>query len=91
MGVFQIGNPTKCAICHRFNQWVQDCPNRDNGNTNIVNGVVLHQRYFDNTNELKCLIPETWSSALLHRRASKTVRGEEWLIKYITNLNNNEM
>ena len=40
MGVFQIGNPTKCAICHRFNQWVQDCPNRDNGNTNFENNTI---------------------------------------------------
>ena len=74
-----MGNPTKCAICHSINHWAQNCPDRENENTYVVNEVVSHQSDYDNPNELRHLTSETWSSALLDCGASKTVCGKEWL------------
>ena len=45
----------KCAICHNINQWAQNCPDRENENTFIVNELALHQSDFENPNELKNL------------------------------------
>ena len=84
------GNPTKHAICHSFNHWAQNCLDRENENTFIVNEVVLHQGDIDNPNELKNLTSETWSSALLDCGASKTVCRKEWLTQYVNNLSDED-
>ena len=72
----EYGNPTKWAICHSINHWVQNCPDRESENTYVVNEVVLHQSDYNNPNKLKHLTSETWSSALLDCGASKTVCGK---------------
>ena len=82
------GVQTRCAICQSINHWAQNCPDNINSefNTYVVNEVVLHQSDYDNPQELKHLMSETWSSAVLDCGASKTVCGKEWLNQYITNL-----
>lgn len=86
----KYGNQTKCAICHSINHWAHNCPDRESENTFVVNEVILHQSDYDNPSELKYLMSETWSSALLDCGASKTVCGKEWLTQYINNLNDHD-
>lgn len=66
---------TRCAIRQSTNHWAQWCPERNNQDqkTFTVNEIVLHQSVYNNTQELKTLMSETWSSALLDGGASKTV------------------
>ena len=83
-----MGIQTRCTICRSINHWSQNCP--DNINTEhktyVANEVVLYQTDNDNAQELKHLMSETWSSALLDCGASKTVCGKEWLNQYTSNL-----
>ena len=83
------GLPTRCMICQSINHWAQNCPDKEpyEHSTYVVNNeVVLHQTDYDQPNELKSLISETWSSALLDCGASKTVCGKELFTQYINNL-----
>ena len=82
------GIQTRCAICQRINHWSQNCPGNINTecNTCVVNEVVLHQADYDSPQELKHLMSETSSSALLDCGGSKTVCSKEWLNQYISNL-----
>ena len=52
--------------------------------------MILHQTDYENLQELKHLIAETWRSALVDCAASKTVCGKEWLKQYMTNLSEHE-
>ena len=83
-----MGIQTRCTICRSINHWSQNCPDNVNTehNTYVANEVVLYQTDDDNAQELKHLMSETWSSALLDCGASKTVCGKEWLNQYISNL-----
>ena len=78
------------VICYNINHCAQNCPDRENENTFIVNEVVLYQSDFDNPNELKNLTSETLSSALLDCGTSKTVCGKEWLTQYVKNLSDED-
>ena len=82
------GIQTRCTVCQSINHWSQDCPDNINTehSTYIVNEVVLHQTDYDSQQELKYLMSETWSTALLNCGAIKTVCGKEWLNQYISNL-----
>ena len=85
--VDKFGVQTKCSVCESINHWAQNCPDREpEHNTYVINEVVLHQSDIESTQELKHLMAETWSSALLDCGASKTVCGKEWLNQYINNL-----
>ena len=46
---------------------------------------MLHQNDYDSPDELKFLMAESWSSALLDCGASKTVCGKIWLDQFIQN------
>ena len=61
------GLPTKCAICDCFNHWQKQCPdkNKVEHKTCIADEIVLHQNDYDSPDELKFLMAESWSSALL--------------------------
>ena len=56
----------------------------------MSNEVVLHQSDYDNPDDLKSLMSETWSSALLDCGASKTVCGKEWFTQFVNNLQSSE-
>ena len=72
------GLPTRCAIYDSVNHWAQHCPNKNTEQrTYLSNKVVLHQSEYDDPDDLKFLMSETWSSALLDCGASKTVCGKE--------------
>ena len=72
------GLPTKCAICDSFNHWQKQCPDKDKveHKTYTADEIVLHQNDYDSPDELKFLMAESWSSALLDCGASKTVCGK---------------
>ena len=57
--------------------WGQDCPDRSNqtNNTWLSHETVLFQADFDNPNELKGLLDQSWNTAVLDSDASKTVCG----------------
>ena len=84
------GVQTRCSVCQSINHWATNCPDNNEHNTYVVNEVVLHQSDYDSPQDLKRLMSETWSSALLDCGASKTVCGKEWLNQYISNLSTNE-
>ena len=82
------GRTSRCSICDSGNHWVQRCPDRtsqDNG-TYVVHEIVLHQTDLHNSEQLKALVAESWSSGLLDCGASKTVCGDKWLTEYINSL-----
>ena len=54
--------------------------------TYIADEGVLHQNDYDSPDELKVLIAESWSSALLDCGVGKTVFGKIWLDQFIQNL-----
>ena len=84
----RYGVTTTCAICNSINHWAQHCPDRDleEHTTYAVNDIVLHQSDYDNPNELKSLVAETWNSVLLDCGASKTVCGRVWYEQYTNSL-----
>ena len=84
------GVQTRCSVCQSINHWATNCPGNNEHNTYVVNKVVLHQSDYHSPQDLKRLMSETWSSALLDCGASKTVCGKEWLNQYISNLSTNE-
>ena len=71
-----------------INHWCENCLDNVNAehNTYVTNEVVLHQTDDNNPQELKHLMSDIWSSALLDCDASKTVCGNEWLNQYISDL-----
>ena len=75
-----------------INHWAQNCPDGNNLEHNMyaVNEISLLQTDTKNPQELKHLMAETWSSALLDCHASKTVCGQEWFNQYIVNLSGHE-
>ena len=82
------GLPTRCSICDSVNHWAHNCPDKSSPEyrTYVTNEVVLHQSDYDNPDELKYLMSETWSSAVLDCGASKTVCGKEWFSQFTNNL-----
>ena len=79
----RTGRPTRCAICQSIYHWAARCPEKkpDHSTLLVENTIVLHQSS-ENQSELKTLVAETWSSALLDCGASKTVCGTEWFNQY---------
>ena len=79
---------TRCSICQNIYHWTQNCSDGNNTehNISIENERVLHQTDYENPQELKHLMAEIWSSALLNCGASTTVCGKERFNQYITNL-----
>ena len=77
--------PTRCATCDSFNHWQQQCPDKDKvkHKTYIADEVVLHQNDYNSPHELKFLMAESWSSALLDCGATKTVCEKIWLDQFI--------
>ena len=47
---------------------------------------MLHQIDYDDPQELKFIMSETWSQALLDCGASTTVYSNEWFSQYVNNL-----
>ena len=84
----RYGMPAKSVVCQSINHWAQDCPDKSTHESNsyILNGVVLHQTHYHNPQELKFLMSETWSAALLDCEASKTVCGKECFNQYVNSL-----
>ena len=80
------GMPTRCAICQSINHWAQYCPDRietkEHHTLLTENEIILHLGNTNNSNDLKSLVAETWSTALLDCGASKTVCGQEWFNQY---------
>ena len=79
------GIPTRCIVCESINHWAKQCPDRsrtEHGTLLTENEIVLHTNNNNKSNDLKCLVAETWSTALLDCGASKTVCGKEWLQQY---------
>ena len=87
------GNITRCTICEYVNHWDQSCPDKNNkinpNETWISYKAVLFQSDFDNLNELKGLLSESWSAAVLDSGASKTVCGKVWLDSYLDSSSEN--
>ena len=60
-------NITRCTICESINQWGQDCPrigSQTNG-TWLLFEVVLFQADFDNPDDLKGLLTNSWNATVL--------------------------
>lgn len=79
----RTGRPTRCAICQSIYHWAAKCPEKksDHSTLYVEDSIILHQS-MQNTSDMKSLVAETWSSALLDCGASKTVCGTEWLEQY---------
>ena len=89
----KTGMPTRCMICQSINHWAPRCPDKNSDNNTLLleNEITLHQSNTSNTSDLKSLVSETWSSALLDCGASKTVCGSEWLEEYKQNLTDSNL
>ena len=79
---------SESTVCQSINLWAQNCPDRSahENSTYILNKVVLRQSDYDNPQELKFLMSETWSATLLDCGATKTPCGKEWFSQYVNNL-----
>ena len=86
------GMPTRCVICQSINHWKDRCPDKNPEHSTLFtdNTIVLHQSN-DGQSDLKSLVAETWSSALLDCGASKTVCGNEWFQQYQESLSDDNL
>ena len=59
-------NITRCNICESINQWGQDCPHRGSqtNDTWLLFEVVLFQADFDNPDDLKGLLTQSWNATI---------------------------
>ena len=63
---------THQSVPFAINHWAQNCPEKENENTFIVNEVVLHQSVFDNPNKLTDFVESDILLSFLKSSMKKT-------------------
>ena len=75
--------------CHIFVYNIsQNCPEQID--TYYTQEVVLRQSDFDQPEQLKTLLSESWNAPILDSGATNTVAGESWFVCYMSSLSEDE-